>query len=70
MEPGYVEWFFSAPPADARTMSMNHYVAVLHTVVESSVSSSWQLTFDSIRKLCLLLESCFILEVVALRPDG
>jgi hypothetical protein len=53
LEPGYVEWFFSALPADARTMSMNHYVAVLHTVVESSVSSSWQLTFDFDPEYCV-----------------
>lgn len=52
LEPGYLDWFFSALPAGTRTMGMNHYVAILHTEVGSSATASWQLTFNFNPEYC------------------
>jgi hypothetical protein len=53
LQPGYLDWFFSTLPSGARTMSMNHYVAILHTRVEASAATAWQLTFDFDPEYCV-----------------
>ncbi len=47
LQADYLDWFFSALPAGTKTMSMNQYVAILHTDITSSASNlDWQLTFN------------------------
>ena len=46
LQPDYLDWLFSVLPSGTKTMSMNHYIAILHTDIASSVSpQDWQLTF-------------------------
>jgi hypothetical protein len=46
LQPDYLDQFFAVLPAGTQTMSMNHYIAVLHTGITSTASEShWQITF-------------------------
>jgi hypothetical protein len=46
LQPDYLGWFFSVLPAGTKMMSMNHYIAILHTDIASLASNlDWQLTF-------------------------
>ncbi len=46
LQPGFLDRLFAALPAGYETLSMNRYLAFLHTQIDSSAAAGWQLTFN------------------------
>lgn len=45
-QPEFVERLFAALPPTYETLSVNQYVGILHTQIDSSSTIAWQITFD------------------------
>ena len=52
MQPQFVTRLLDSLPANYTTISVNHYIANLHTEVDSSAADGWQLTFNFDRHYC------------------
>jgi len=52
MQPAFLDLFFEAVPSGYKTLSMNQYVGVLHTEIESPVGQGWQFAFHFEEPYC------------------
>ncbi len=46
LQPGFLDRILAALPAGYESLSVNRYIGILHTRIDSSASEGWQLTFN------------------------
>jgi hypothetical protein len=52
LQPDFLDRFFQSLPSEYKTLSMNQYVAFLHTRIESMAGGEWQLAFHFDEPYC------------------
>jgi len=52
LQPDFLDRFFQSLPSEYKTLSMNQYVAFLHTRIESMAGEEWQLAFHFDEPYC------------------
>ena len=51
-QPDFLDRFFQSLPAEYKTLSMNQYVAILHTRIEAAAGDGWQFAFHFDEPYC------------------
>jgi hypothetical protein len=57
LQPEFVERLFAALPPAYETLSVNEYIGILHTEIDSSAAGAWQLTFGFDPRYCAYFET-------------